>query len=308
MTHIFAVGGGKGGSGKSFISANLGVMLAKHERKVLLIDLDLGTPNLHTMVGLDNPKIGLHNFLNKSARDLALTAVPTKIPNLELISSTRCSLEVGNLFYAQKQKIIKAITSLPADYVILDLGAGTTYNILDFFLSADQGLSVFTPEPTSIQNAVQFVKAVYLRKLKHILKTDTFNRIIKEIGYETASGTVRSPLDIVEKIMLQDPERARFLQQELKKLEFSLILNQYRKQVDETLGKKVEKVCNRHFYSQFRFMGNVAYNERIFESVVAKSIFALKYPYTPTSTDLKNIAKALTENESDLSSQNKQHA
>jgi len=58
MARIFAVGGGKGGSGKSFISANLGVMLANNQKKVLLIDLDLGTPNLHTMVGLDNPRIG----------------------------------------------------------------------------------------------------------------------------------------------------------------------------------------------------------------------------------------------------------
>ena len=109
MAHIFAVGGGKGGSGKSFISANLGVMLAKQGKKVVLIDLDLGAPNLHTMMGLTNLKTGLNNFLNKSINNLSLTAAPTKIPKLYIISSLRCSLEVGNLFYAQKQKIIRAI-------------------------------------------------------------------------------------------------------------------------------------------------------------------------------------------------------
>lgn len=307
MAHILAVGGGKGGSGKSFVCANLGVMLAKKGKSVLLIDLDLGTPNLHTMVGVDNPNIGLNNFINKSTNDLSRTAIPTKIPNLYLISSTRCSLEVSNLYYVQKQKIIRAILQMPSDYVILDLGAGTTYNTLDFFLSAHRGITVFTPEPTSIQNTVQFIKAVYLRKLKHILKQDGFTRIMKKIGYETEDGAVRSPLDIVENIMQMEPEKARMLQRELRKRDFRLVLNQYRKQVDESLGKKIEKVCNRHFYSHFTFLGNIAYNERIFESIVAKSVFAEKYPYTPTCTDLKNITSKLTESAPYPSSQQEQH-
>jgi len=293
MTQIFAVGGGKGGSGKSFISANLGVMLAKQGKKVVLVDLDLGAPNLHTMMGLNNIKTGLNNFLNKSVKNLSLTAVPTKIPNLYIISSIGCSLEVGNLFYAQKQKIIRSIWQLPADYVVLDLGAGTTYNTVDFFLASHQGLSIFTPEPTSIQNTVQFIKAVYLRKLKHILKQHPFSIAVKEVGDEADDGVVRSPLDIVDSVMRSDPARARVLQKELRKLKFKLILNQYRKHIDETLGNKIEKVCNRHFYSQFQFLGNIAYNERVHESIIARKIFVAKYPYTPTSTDLKNVGNKM---------------
>ena len=105
MTQILAVGGGKGGSGKSFISASLGIILAKQGKKVVLVDLDLGAPNLHTMLGLNNLKTGLNNFLSKSVKNLSLTAVPTKTPNLYIISSLGCSLEVGNLYYTQKQKM-----------------------------------------------------------------------------------------------------------------------------------------------------------------------------------------------------------
>jgi len=296
MTQIFAVGGGKGGSGKSFISANLGVMLAKQRKKVVLVDLNLGAPNLHTMKGLNNLKTGLNNFLNKSVKNLSLTVVPTTIPNLYIISSVGCSLEVGNLFYSQKLKIIRAIWKLPADYVVLDLGAGTTYNTLDFFLASHQGLSVFTPEPTSIQNTVRFIKAVYLRKLKHILKRHAFSTAIKEVEDEADNGVVRSPLDIVDSVMRSDPARAMLLQKELRKLKFKLILNQYRKNIDETLGNKIEKVCNRHFYSQFQFMGNIAYNERVYDSIIARKIFVAKYPYTSTATDFKNLANEMTEN------------
>ena len=293
MTQILSVGGGKGGSGKSFISANLGVMLAKQGKKVVLVDLDLGAPNLHTMMGLNNIKTGLNNFLNKSVKNLSLTAEPTKIPNLYIISSIGCSLEIGNLFYAQKQKIIRSIWQLPADYVVLDLGAGTTYNTVDFFLASHQGLSIFTPEPTSIQNTVQFIKAVYLRKLKHILKQHAFSIAVKEVGDESDDCVVRSPLDIVDSVMRSDPARAKLLQKELRKLKFKLILNQYRKHIDETLGNKIEKVCNRHFYSQFQFLGNIAYNERVHESIIARKIFVAKYPYTTTSTDLKNVGNKM---------------
>jgi len=293
MAHIFAIGGGKGGSGKTFICANLGVLLATHGKKVILIDLDLGASNLHTLVGQTHPKTGLHNFLNKSVRDLSLTAEPTEITGLRLISSLRCSLEAGNLFYAQKQKIIRAISQLPADFVLLDLGAGTTYNTLDFFLTAHQGLFIITPEPTSIQNTVQFIKAIYLRKLKHILKQHAFAAVAKEVAYASADGVVMSPLDIVDNIMKSDPERAKRLERELNKFTFRLILNQHRSHIDKDLGKNIEKVCNRHFYSQFRFLGNIAYNERVCESIIAQKIFVAKYPYTPTSTDLKNIANRM---------------
>jgi flagellar biosynthesis protein FlhG len=192
------------------------------------------------------------------------------------------------------KKIIRAIWQLPSDYVVLDLGAGTSYNTLDFFLASHQGLSIFTPEPTSIQNTVQFIKAVYLRKLKHILKQDSFATIVKEVACESDDGVVRSPLDIVDTVMKRDPAKAKLLQKELTKLRFKLILNQYRRNLDETFGNKIEKVFNRHFYSQFQFLGNIAYNERVYESIIARKIFSDKYPYTPTSTDLKNIASRMT--------------
>ena len=186
---------------------------------------------------------------------MASAALPTEIPNLHLISSADCSLEIGNLFYAQKVKIINAIRRLPFDVAFVDLGAGCTYNVLDFFLSAHEGVFVLTPEPTSIQNTVQFIKAVYLRRVKQILKQYAFTSVVKELVEESEVGLIRSPLDIVDRVMSKDPDRGALLEKELRKLVFKLVLNQYRKHIDETLGHKIEKVCNRHFYAGFRFWG-----------------------------------------------------
>ncbi len=301
MNRIYAIGGGKGGSGKSFLAANLGVLCAKLGHNTVLVDLDLGGSNLHSLLGFRQTKHGLNSYLNRSVQDLSDAAVPTEIPNLHLISSMDCSLEIGNLFYAQKLKIINALRKLPFDTVFLDLGAGSTYNVLDFFLSAHHGIFVFTPEPTSIQNTVHFIKAIYLRRVKQILKQYAFGKVVREIEEESEAGVVRSPLDIVERVLTLEEDRGKRLERELRKLSFKLVLNQYRKHIDETLGNKIEKVCNRHFHAGFQFIGNIAYDERVHNSILAKTIFANKYPYTPTSTDLKHAAERMLKDSGETS-------
>ena len=85
MRQIYSIGGGKGGSGKSFISASLGVSLATQGKKVVLVDLDLGASNLHTFLGLRNPPQGLECFIDKSSKRLDEVALATTIPNLYLM-------------------------------------------------------------------------------------------------------------------------------------------------------------------------------------------------------------------------------
>ena len=178
MSRIYPIGSGKGGSGKSFINANLGTLLARQGKSVVLVDLDLGGSNLHTFFGLKNPKAGLNEFLKKTFKNLDQVVAPTIIPNLFMISSMDCSMEIANLFHTQKIKIIKAIQRLPYDYVLLDLGAGTNFNTLDFFLTSNEGLFVATPEPTSVENAFRFIKAANLRMIKQALKQHDLNLIV----------------------------------------------------------------------------------------------------------------------------------
>ena len=142
MPEIYPIGGGKGGVGKSFIVASLGALFARQGNKVVLVDLDLGGSNLHTFLGIKNPKNGIDSFLNKKVKALEQVAVPTYVPNLFIISSLHCSIEIANLFHTQKQKIIKAIKKLPFDYILLDLGAGTNFNTLDFFLTSKNGILI----------------------------------------------------------------------------------------------------------------------------------------------------------------------
>jgi MinD-like ATPase involved in chromosome partitioning or flagellar assembly len=95
--------------------------------------------------------------------------------------------------------------------------------------------------------------------------------------------------DIIKLVLRYDPDREAFLKEKLSKLRFKLIINQFRKNLDPKLGNKIETVCNRHFYSNFQFLGNISFDERVCDSFLSKKLFVLKYPYTTSSIDLKTI-------------------
>jgi flagellar biosynthesis protein FlhG len=295
MPVIYPISSGKGGVGKSFIAASIGTLFAKLGKKVVLVDLDLGASNLHTLLGIKNPKNGLNSFLNQTVKKLDRVAVPTIISNLFFINSLYCSMEIANLYHTQKLKIIRAITKLPFDYIILDLGAGTNFNTLDFFSTSQEGIIICTPEPTSIENCFRFIKAAYLRKLKQIIKRHAFNSAVKNTVFSPNKKAMEAP-DIIDVVLKHDPDRENFLKNKLSEFKFKLIINQFRKNIDETLGDKIETVCNRHFYSNFQFLGNISYDARIPNSIVSKNIYVNKYPYTTSSTDLKKITEKIIKN------------
>ncbi|MBW1996605.1 MAG: hypothetical protein JRJ29_01435, partial [Deltaproteobacteria bacterium] len=254
----------------------------------------LGGANLHTFLGMKTPATGLNEFLNKTCKGLPEVAVPTSINNLYLISSANCPPEVSNLFYAQKLKIIRAIERLPFDYVLLDLGAGCNFNILDFFLTSREGIFIFTPEPTSIENTFYFIRAVYSRKINQIIKREEFVGVVQDIRSMPSKVTIRTPQQLFDLITSCGPEKGALLRDYLREFDFKLILNQFRKQTDGTIGKKIEKVCKRHFLSKFEFIGNIHYDERVHEAVSSRNVYMTKYAYSVTALDLQAIAERMS--------------
>src|SRR5690606_20602083 len=101
MAQVWAVGGGKGGVGKSFVTANLASQLAMDGYKVIVIDLDLGGANVHTCLGVGVPTVSLSDFIQKRVYTLEELCVPTPIKNLSLISGANDSLTIANLKYSQ---------------------------------------------------------------------------------------------------------------------------------------------------------------------------------------------------------------
>jgi flagellar biosynthesis protein FlhG len=166
---LVAVGGGKGGVGKSMVAAHLAIVLGRLGYRTTLVDADLGAPNLHTLLGLARPGPGLAGFLDHDVATLAEAAVSPGVPNVSLVSGTARPGD-ANLNHGQKLRLLRAIATLPAEVVVIDVGAGSAYNTLDFVVIADVKLVVATPELTSLCNAYAFLKACVQRVVKKLAK------------------------------------------------------------------------------------------------------------------------------------------
>ena len=162
---IIAIASGKGGVGKSLISANLAIALAQGNKDVILADLDLGGSNLHLVLGEQVGTKGLGTFLHNGKTQIESVRYPTTWKNLSFIPGEAELPGVANITAPTKKRLMKALNGLDADFLILDLGAGTSFNTIDFFLLSGCGILVSTPTLTSTLNAYLFLKNAIFRIL-----------------------------------------------------------------------------------------------------------------------------------------------
>jgi len=293
MAHIWPIGGGKGGTGKSFLTGNIGILLAKQGFKTLLVDADLGAPNLHTIVGLANPPLSLSDFLSKRAATLQETVLEVAIPNLFLISGARNRLDIANLAHDQKTKVLHAISRLDYDYILMDLGTGTSFNTIDFFTLSDSGIFVCTPEPTSIENIYRLIRSVYVRKIRQVLKIHRFRSLATEAEARNQDAIIQSPEYLLEVLKDIHPEEGRILEDTLKAFQFKLVVNQMRRQDNPKIGALICKIIERHLGLKIQFLGNVSYDENVHEAVCRKEPFIDQYRYSQATLELKALVKGI---------------
>jgi flagellar biosynthesis protein FlhG len=165
---IWAVAGGKGGTGKSLIANGLALGLAERGLQVILVDADYGGPNQHSYCGIRKPATNLGQFFEER-RPLEELAVDTGVPGLRLVPGNLNTASTDSITWSQKQKLFRHLRLLRADHVVLDLGAGTQYDTLDTFLLADVKVGVILPDPLAIENFYLFLKNLKFRQLGNLL-------------------------------------------------------------------------------------------------------------------------------------------
>src|SRR5258706_9330799 len=244
---IWAVGGGKGGVGKSVVTSSLAAAMAGLGRRCAVIDADLGAANLPTLLGAARPKVTLAHFLTGEIASLADAMAQTSVPNLWLISGNQALLEMANPKRREREALIAQIQGLEVDDVLLDLGAGSAYNVLDLFLLAQRGLVVVTPEPTAIENAEHFLRAAVYRSLRFVARRPDVNAAIAQLRDQHHKRRVRSAQELIALGREMDPTAAKPLEERAKAFAPLLIVNQVQRVEHRRTGPDLVASCrDRH--------------------------------------------------------------
>jgi flagellar biosynthesis protein FlhG len=265
---VVAIGGGKGGCGKSLVTAALGVALARRGRRVVLVDCDLGGANLHSMLGMEYPRGTVSDYILRRVSNLEELIVPTPIAGLGLISGARNAIQAANPMYQQKLRLFRAVQRLGADFVLLDLGAGSHNNVVDFFLLADLGALVVVPEPTSVENAYRFLKAAFLRHLGAVGSAQGVKEEMQQALRERGHAPL-TPAELVSAVAARSPEVGEAFVQALASFRPLLLVNQVRDAADLTLGEGIAAAARRLFGLELVLLGCLRYTEQVWRTVRA---------------------------------------
>jgi flagellar biosynthesis protein FlhG len=169
MGKVVAITSGKGGVGKTFVSANLAAALGKRGNRVLVIDADLGLANLDVVLNL-YPKVTLHDvFTGKAKLEDAVIRAPggfsVLLAGSGLVEYSRLSAEVRDDFL----RIMNRLTP-NFDIVLLDTGAGISDVVLFAVSLASEVLVVATPEPTSLTDAYATIKVLAAQQKRQTIR------------------------------------------------------------------------------------------------------------------------------------------
>ena len=255
---VLAVAGGKGGVGKTVVSIILAEALARRGERVVLADLDLGAANLHTYLGIHRDTPGIADFLAKKAAGMEELLLTTDIPGVRLISGARFYPGMTNPSHQTKLKLIRHLRRLPADTVILDLGAGVNFNTLDFFSISRPGLLTLAPEPGSVLNAYSFVKGGLFRHLMHVFgKHPDLGPVLDEARTREGEDNIFSVSAFKETVRGVDDSLAPLVDEIIDGFQLALVMNQVSDLVSAVYADNLQKLVLQRLLLKVFYLGNI---------------------------------------------------
>ena len=209
---ITAITSGKGGVGKTFLSANLAAALAARGEHVLVLDADLGLANLDVVLNLE-PKLTLHDvFTARCTLDQAILAAPggfsVLLAGSGLVEYSRLTPDLRE----QLERVIRTVAPR-FDRILLDTGAGISDVVLYAVSLADEVLVLATPEPTSMTDAYATIKVLATQQQRRAIRL-----VVNQVSQAGEGRAIRNQLQLVvdrfvmpQVEALDDPVRLDFL-------------------------------------------------------------------------------------------------
>ncbi len=290
---VWTFAGGKGGTGKTAMTANIGVALATMGYHVILVDADLGGANLHTILNIKRPNVTLSDFINRRIKNLNDILLNTPSENLKLISGGSDMVGLANLPFQSKIRLQRHIEHLEADYILLDLGAGTNFNTLDFFVVSNEGFVVCNPEPTAKINAYTFLKSVVYRLIEREFKRGTrIKQMILTEGRNNKSGSLPIPqlLNLIDEV---DPVASLKVRKILTNFKPKLMMNKLRRFSQEREGEQLALLTEKYLGVSLEYLGMVRDDPHVIDSSELMMPFVLQFPGCGASKDIYSLVGKL---------------
>lgn len=302
---IIAVGGAKGGIGKSIFSANLAAYLSGLGKKTVAVDLDLGGANLHLYLGETFLKWNINDFLNKRVSTIEDTLVTSKY-GPSLIGGDSSQLGASNIGFSRKLKLVRAIKEINADYIILDLGGDTSYNVIDFFLMADLGIILTTCDPASYIEAYNFIKVAFFRKLSRLFGPESelrnkrdiqLERLLEEFTHSPISSRFKMIDELMEEVREKHPQHINLLQEIIKRFSPSLLVNRVTSQCNVSqVVKRLQDVSRKMLSINLRYLGSIQQQVEIEASARNLVPMITSYPDSMFTRSMKDLVDRLIMN------------
>lgn len=294
---IIPIASGKGGVGKSLLSANLSIALAQAGKKIILADLDLGASNLHLVLGQSSPKAGIGTFITGENTFEDIIA-DTEYENLRFIAGDSEVPGLSALKVYQKNSLIKKFQALDADYLIIDLGAGTHLTILDLFLLSPQGIIVTAPTVTATLNGYLFLKNAVFR-----LMSASFKKGSKAMAYLDKLKTDAASLKklyvpkLIETLETIDPKSAAVFKARLSQFHPRLVLNMIDEPKDADKALKIRRSCQQYLGLDLEHLG-VMYRDNLQDRALSSRLPVIAYkPNSVLSQAIYRIAEKILQSE-----------
>lgn len=292
---IIAVGGAKGGVGKSMLAANLSVGLALLGQNVVLADLDLGGADVHLYTGVKSLERTWNDFLDKKVDSLEDILTPTAFKGLSLIGGDSSKLGSANLPYSQKQKIMRHLKELKTDFLVVDLGGDTTYNGLDFFLLADQQIVVSGTEPASVLDSYTFIKVVFNRLLERFFSE---NKSLKDLAAKVKNGSLEKSenydLDfIIQEVRSRDSQAAVQLKELLDQFHLSIVLNMTESSRDVRVAESMQKLVKDKCFVDIGILGTIPFDKVVRKAARGFTPIVVENPKCQASRNIHQMLAAL---------------
>ena len=291
---IIPIAGGKGGVGKSVLAVNIALSMAMYGKKVVLVDLDLGGSNVHTLLGEKNNRPGIGNLVSGPEYGIDDLVAPTRWKNLLYVPGDVLVYGLGEIDKELKTKVVKNILDIDADYIIIDLGGGTNFTVVDFFLISNSGLIVTTPQNTAVMNAYSFLKNYVFRFLRRAFAsngdvTEYLQDTVKEKRPEHRKTVTQVVAEIGERDSLAGEKAEAFLDV----IQPKLLLNKVRGPVDVALAEGLRDLCSRNLSINLECLGTVMNSDEVDESVELQNPFIVDYPDGVVTAEIHRIAQKI---------------